>query len=49
MGQDVNIIQFVNSDGQQRVGIVNGNEAADLTAVVPEISGTVQLAFKRNT
>ena len=45
MGQDVNIIQFVNSDGQQRVGIVNGNEAADLTAVVPEISGTVQLAL----
>lgn len=40
----MNIIQFVNSDGQQRVGVVNGSEAADLTAVAPEISGTVALA-----
>ncbi len=45
MGQDVNIIQFVNSHGQQRVGVVNGNDAADITAVVPEISGTAQLAL----
>ena len=45
MGQDVNIIQFVNSHGQQRGGGGNGNEAADITAGVPDISGTVQLAL----
>ena len=45
MGQDVNIIQFVNSHGQQRVGVVKGNDAADITAVVSEISGTAQLAL----